>query len=598
MVLYLNSLRTQNHGGNPSYVHETRQAFLDQLRARWDWFPRTEELYVESKLDALVKAIDDGRVDAKVIFLTGDAGDGKTAICDRVAKRLGRPEELDRVTQIGDWTIVKDASETAEDDLRALIRRHLDGTSPLARLMVAINEGRLRRILRTGHEARPGLWEAVISPALDARLDEEGAKALDARMKDEHVLVLNFRHRFHVRLVTGPLLSVWTRSALWEQGPVCRSCQARATCPILANIQSLRDQGVQRHLADLLTSVHFSGQRLPFRRLQALLALACTSGLTCDDAQKEVLSSASAALDRLRYRYYAAVFPPEPGEPVRVQREPLTNALSSLDPGRFASRDFDEEVAAIAAPVPDDAQSLTLVGLTLPKAEEDAVRAVRSSAASGSASLSSDQTILTRSLRRWAALAGGIVPPGMGWPRATQLLEDYASDKGDADELKRQVLISLNLLHRVPGPKSDSLAAKQVDPGGFRDPMRLALEVDLGTEFEVRLRKGPVLPLNQVTPWLEGCPSEIALEARPKGASGEWAPLQLDARLVEALLGVIGGYAYLGVLGSYRRDLARFFSRLAQLARKAGKVPVVFLRFPGRQVRVTSEGGKLRFNEG
>src|SRR5438876_6407085 len=89
MVLYLNSLRTKNHGGNPSYVHETRQAFLDQLRAHWDWFPRTEELYVESKLDALVEAIADGRADAKVVFLTGDAGDGKTAICDQVAKRLG-----------------------------------------------------------------------------------------------------------------------------------------------------------------------------------------------------------------------------------------------------------------------------------------------------------------------------------------------------------------------------------------------------------------------------------------------------------------------------------------------------------------------------
>ena len=32
-VDYLNSLRTQQADGNPSYVHETRQVFLDAFRA-------------------------------------------------------------------------------------------------------------------------------------------------------------------------------------------------------------------------------------------------------------------------------------------------------------------------------------------------------------------------------------------------------------------------------------------------------------------------------------------------------------------------------------------------------------------------------------
>jgi len=88
MVDYLNSLRTQQADGNPSYVYETRQAFLEQLRNRWPWFPSTEQLHVRSQLDELVNGLLEGQTTAKIVFLTGDAGDGKTAICARLAAGL------------------------------------------------------------------------------------------------------------------------------------------------------------------------------------------------------------------------------------------------------------------------------------------------------------------------------------------------------------------------------------------------------------------------------------------------------------------------------------------------------------------------------
>ena len=596
MVDYLNSLRTQQADGNPSYVYETRQAFLEQLRAGWPWFPSTEELHVPSQLDGLVDALLGGQTTAEIIFLTGDAGDGKTAICARFAAGLGKVAELQPITECGPWTIIKDASEVPEEDLRAILERHLAHPPAGAGLVVAINEGRLRRVLRQPFCARPQLRAEVIEPALDAGLDAAGAARLDVAMKTERIVVLNFRHRFHIRPLLGPLLNSWTRPGLWEAGPACAACPARATCPILANVTGLRDALPQKRLADLLTSVHFSGQRLPFRRLQALLALTVTGGLRCTDVQSGPVSVATAQ-ERLCYRYYEAVFRTDPVGPVAVQPEALTLALAPLDPGRTASRAFDDEVTGLVLSGAKGAGLPPLAGRVLPEPEQAAVRALGEEIAKGSPNISSPLALLTRSLRRWEALTTQESAGRPLWREALALLEGYAAGHSDGRELREQVVGALNRLHRVEGHKGDFLTGRQVDPGGFRDTVRQALEIDLRVEFETRLARGPVVPPEQVAPWLEACCSEIYLEAWPRGiADPKPARLQLDTRLVEALLGVTAGYHYFGALGPYRRDLARFFSHLARLATEAGHTPRVSLRCKDRRVRVSSAGDKLRFD--
>src|SRR5262245_24280904 len=127
-VDYLNSLRTQHSDGNPSYVHETRQVFLDALRARWCWLPSDNELHIPGGLDRLLDALRNGSVSPGIVFLTGDAGDGKTALCARLAVALGHPGALAPMTTVGTWTIIKDASEVPEDDLRGEVTRHLATT--------------------------------------------------------------------------------------------------------------------------------------------------------------------------------------------------------------------------------------------------------------------------------------------------------------------------------------------------------------------------------------------------------------------------------------------------------------------------------------
>jgi hypothetical protein len=612
MVEYVNSLRTQEHGANPSYVHENRKPFLDKLRANAPWFPDDDALYVRTKLDDLVDDIAGNRLASDLVFLTGDAGDGKTALCAQVARSLGRHEELLDITPVGNWLIVKDASEVAEHRLQTLLAERLARDDGGQQLLIAINEGRLRRVMRHGVTTRPELWEQVIEPALRTWIDEDAARRLDERMRAERVIVLNFRHRFHVPTVVPSLLALWTQASWWEGSPACGRCDARARCPILGNAMSLRARVVRDNIASVLASAHFAGQRLPFRRLQAVLAVAVTAGLKCRDVQAGPLAGdAVTPIDLLRYRYYEALF----RTAVTVRPEAITRALAPTDSGRAAASAFDRAVVSAVATDGNDDARVELAGGSLPDPEQRAVRFVRTSThpaedAREAPDLTRDLARLTQALRRWAGLShiaspSSNTPPGSRsgepWRQALEQLSQYALE-GRGEELLRTVVGAINRLHHLDALKEDAIVRRQIDPAGFRDPARLALELDLGVDFEVRLARGPVLP-DLVRPWIESAASDIYLEARPKNSSvSRFARLHLNSRLVEALLGTHGGFTYLGTLGPYRRDLARFHGQLVSLAREAGSLPQVTLRSESKVYRVTAVSGaaggtaRLRFD--
>ncbi len=254
-----------------------------------------------------------------------DAGDGKTAVCVNVAAALGFDEDLLDVTAIKSWTIVKDASEVDEERLEEIIASHLSGRANGGKLLIAINEGRLRRLVHRGERGAntavggrvlTELWEPVIEPALAAWIDAEQAQALDEAMRSSRVAVVNFRHRMHVRATVPRLLARWTVGDQWEDSPACSVCDANQRCPILANATGLRNETTQSRVAEILVSAHFSGHRLPFRRLQAVLAIACTGGLRCADVQTGGLVPESAsALELLQYRFYEAIFHRSPARP-------------------------------------------------------------------------------------------------------------------------------------------------------------------------------------------------------------------------------------------------------------------------------------------
>ncbi len=234
--------------------------------------------------------------------------------------------------------------------------------------------------------------------------------------------------------------------------------------------------------------------------------------------------------------------------------------FSPADSGTTADFEIDREVADVTTNPKVDGSCL-VAGLALPLLEQRAVEELReklrvpTTANNLSGDLTDDLGRITRNLRRWVALTSP--EPDAPWRRALLLLEAYA-DKGEGEELRHRVTGALNRLQRISARNEEQLVGNQLDPSSFRNPVRLALELDLGVNFETRLRKGPVVP-RLVEDWLEACPSEIELEAYPaSGGDGGCARLRLDARFVEILEGVDAGYTLLTGLGPYRRDLARF----------------------------------------
>lgn len=560
LVDYLNSLRTQDGASNPNYVEENRPDYLQRLQVEHPWFPTEAQLRVWTKISSLVAAMSQPAFPLDLVILTGDAGDGKTAACVDFALQAGVERPLRPVDAAGGWQIIKDASENPEEELVAALTVARAGGG--ARLLVAINEGRLRRLRTT--PALADVWTTVIEPALSAWIDATVAGQLDAAMRVHRIGVVNFRHRMHVRTVAPSLFATWTPPAYWEEGP-CAACPARERCPILANIRSLRSPAAGERIADVVTMAHFSGQRLPFRRLQGVLAFTVTGGLGC-----------SAVIDdrspQLADRYYSLLFQREVRGELRP--EPIARVLAPADPGIGTDPAADARVTAWLTGDPSS---------PLPAFERRALAA-------------GTELENTRALRRYDALTGSQVA-GATWRRALELLERYALH-GDGLPLRDVVVGGLNALHRSESRQVSNITRKQIEPAAFRDPARASLELDLGTQFAVDLTHGPVLP-DLVADWLESCPSDIDLVAWPSHEPRPDKParLRLDARLVAVLLDVDAGYRFLPALGAYRRELARFHAHLLSLVRPPAEVTVT-LRSGSRAWTLKAAGSRIRLDAG
>ncbi len=276
----------QTHPASPYGNPETRG--LDSDFAR-----RT---YVESNLDhRLAQEIRDGAV--KLVFLCGNAGDGKTAFLQNLADNLGAPP-VTSSTRL--WTFSTDngimvkinldgaasyEGRSAHEILTAFLEPVKEGVSDDGPVhMVAINDGPLLAWVET----QESCW---LTLQITALLDDDVEMTVDPRLRfidlNQRSLVGSFNRSGQIEPV---FLNRLIEKMLgphdkWTARPECIS---QTRCPAWRAMQDLRDPElgpfIREQLARLLQAVHQRGEvHITARWLRSALSFGFFGTEYCTD---------------------------------------------------------------------------------------------------------------------------------------------------------------------------------------------------------------------------------------------------------------------------------------------------------------------------
>lgn len=600
-VDYLNSLRTQASSGNAFCFHEAR----GDATALGRFGLELPDVLVRTKLDALAEAASKPEFPFRSVILTGDAGDGKTACCERFAERLaGRPLTPAERTrkrlegpEFGEWTILKDGSELSNPEVP---REHLetifsDELGPgKGRFFLAVNEGRLRS---AAHRiALDVLWKPVVEPALDARESNlEAVNRAAAAMRSSRVLVVHLRDRCTVASpqVFQDLVASLTAPTRWEQRE-CVACPAAARCHMIENAKALREPLVRASLRRVLVAAYDSGQALPFRRVQGYVASLITGGHSCvGEGPAPAVQSGTYGTDperALAFRYYNLAFAQGPvGD--SVEPEPLARFLQRFDPALIPAAECDRLLAG--AVDPETLRASLRLGVC---AHERAAIAALAGKPDGRAQL-------VRSLKRKASFEGGgagqlgaaISAFGDRFFLESFDVYDRAVTSGPRAaaalrEAKTRVVRGLNGLDRRD---DGDLSLYQLDPQELSAGSRFGLFYQLKSVPETSLEPLPPPPPSAAE-YLEHRPSALVFRARDGSRE---VSLRVDLPLFELLDSVAHGFRVPQAFGTYLHDVQRFKERL--VTKFGGPEPKLSIRRGTRQLGVrVGESGKLQIDEG
>lgn len=317
--------------------------------------------YVETKLDRhLAPAILDGKY--KLVILTGNAGDGKTAFVQQVEGRAERDRgaKIERIGSSGsNFTVERRTYRTVYDgsvdadgrpnaEVLAEVFKPFEGDSAPtgnACVIVAMNEGKLRDFL--GASKRHG-W---LSTAILGHLNN------DHPLPDSVALV-NLNLRSVVDAAEESLDSIFDRildrfvaNEFWEG---CDACPAKHRCPVKFNVDTFRvfptgakgDQSAtearnnqarlaRARLKAVFQILHFRKRiHVTVRDLRSVLAFMLFGKRTCAEIEAAIASGGADFTDSY---YYNAIFN-------SVEKDRLLALLVEFDVGRSSSPHVDAEL--------------------------------------------------------------------------------------------------------------------------------------------------------------------------------------------------------------------------------------------------------------
>ena len=291
------------------------------------------ETYVETKLDRnLIPRIFNR--ETKLVILTGNAGDGKTAFNqyveklakDRGAKVSNRTDNGSTFTLNGaHYQTLYDGSQdfegTANDAVLAAFFHEVEGEKPPEAnftKVIAINEGKLRDFILNKPQYR---W---LGKHVHHYLNYVNYKP------HESLVFVNLNLRSVVDNEDGGfsifdlLLNKFLDPSFWETCAADR-CEDSENCPIRYNVGVISDpkrgSRIRRRLKHLLLAVHFRKTRhITMRDLRSILSLILFGKSLCKDLHEGVAAGAQLVASF----YYNAAFSGE-------EKDRIAQLLSDLD---------------------------------------------------------------------------------------------------------------------------------------------------------------------------------------------------------------------------------------------------------------------------
>ncbi len=237
----------------------------------------------------------------KLVLITGNAGDGKTAFLQQLEVQAGEQAQLvsseallngrrfrtvDR-TFLTNYDGSQDEETRGNDEVLREFFAPFKGPDPAAwsdeeTRIVAINEGRLIDFLQTEQSAFPTLLR-IVEAGLLTGTDSHGVAVVNLNLRsvvahrdfaDDSIL------ERQTRLLTHP--------KFWG---ACQSCDLKDRCYALHNAQTLQDRTagpqVLERLKTLYTLTHLRGRlHITLRDLRSALAFMLTSGRDCAEIHK------------------------------------------------------------------------------------------------------------------------------------------------------------------------------------------------------------------------------------------------------------------------------------------------------------------------
>jgi len=287
-VDYLNTLYSQSKNGNSGTRAQSESSEFDNLT------------YINTKLDKkLLPAILDGAY--KLVIITGNAGDGKTAFIKKIEEKAERAERfknkngasfyINGVKYISNYDGSQDEADKVNDQVLEEFFHPFEEkdkySDTVEGRIIAINEGRLADFLNKSGKHK------TLEKVIEDFFHEDGNTSLP-----EGLLIINLNlrsvvasnHEQNEYSILREQIKKITAPELWTK---CDTCPVAKKCFIRFNVQSFNDPSagneIIRRLEWLIRNISYKRElHVTIRDLRSFIAWMLTRDYSCNEVQEMV----------------------------------------------------------------------------------------------------------------------------------------------------------------------------------------------------------------------------------------------------------------------------------------------------------------------